>query len=190
MPLDNSLNVAELLQRLGVKGDSLGSAPLLESVRLNLAIGDLSQLVPPVAGPYGGASLRRVSGAATVNKWSLQCWAPGGLRVQTIDLATNTNFIFNVWMSQLSPFGSPVVSAQHNFSFGQQVLSFFHSFPLAAAVAPANTFTINRGGPYSGTVFENWIGPGEFFNIESETTNTTQELSISWKEYPGALNPG
>lgn len=190
MALDNTLNISELLRRIGVKGDSLGSAPLLESLRLSLLIGDLSDLVPPVAGPYGGASLRRSSGIATVNKWNLACSAPGGLRVQTIDSSSNTNYVFNVWVTQVNPFGALAASTSHNFSFGQEVRSEFRSYVLSAAVAPGGTFILNRGGPMIGRVFENWVGPGEFFNIESETSNVDQEISISWKEYPAALNPG
>lgn len=188
MPLNNSLNVAELLRRLGVVGDSLGSAPLLEALRMSLTIGDLSDLVPPVGVPMAGAARFTASGVGTFNKWSLECRSPGGLKVKTIfSQQTNT---FDVWVTEGSPFGVIIASAAHNFSFGQAALSLFHSHTPAASVNPADTFQI-RGGlqPSIGVHLLNWVGPGEFFNIESTQGNVNETMVISWKEYPAGINP-
>jgi len=188
MPIDNSLNVSELFRRLGAKGDSLGSAPLLESLRLNLQIGDLSDLVPPVGVPLGGAAIFSTSAVATMNKWTLQCRSPGGLTVRK--LASETTAALDVWISAANPFGGIVLSAVHNFSFRQPALSLFSSHTPAAKVAPANTFRIQ--GPQQPSIasdFDNWVGPGEFLNIEAEGANNTQVIAITWKEYPAALNP-
>lgn len=189
MPIDNSLNVSELFRRLGIKGDSLGSAPLLESLRLSLLIGDLSQLVPPLAGPYAGANHPLTSGVGTVNKWSLECRSPGGLRVQTVH-AENSQ-VYNVWVTPVSPFGAILTTAVHNFSFGQAAQSVFHRHTPAAGVSPANAFRLEIAVPSRlPENFQTWIGPGEFFNIEAINTNISQVMTISWQEYPGALNPG
>lgn len=189
MPLDNSLNVSEMLRRLGVKGDSLGSAPLLESLRLSLNIGDLSQLVPPVAGPFGGMAQALTSGVATVNKWSLHCRSPGGLRVQT--LHSDDALTYGVWITPASPFGAILASDAHNYSFGQNVLSVFEAATPAAPVVPARVFRLREAATsILPPGFQNWVGPGEFFNIEALNNSVVQEISISWQEYPGAINPG
>lgn len=186
---DNSLNVSELFRRLGVKGDSLGSAPLLESLRLNLLIGDLSQLVPPLAGPFAAAAIGLTSGAATRNKWSLQCRSPGGLRVQT--LHSDDNLVFFVFVTDADPFGAILSSAAHDFSFGQTAQSIFNAHTPAVAVAPVNAYRLYEGIPtVLPSEFETWVGPGQFFNIESLNNNVQQVMSISWREYPGAISPG
>jgi len=187
MGLENSLNVSELLRRLGVKGDSLGSAPLLESIRLSLLIGDLSNLVPPVGTPFGAVAIQTTSGVGTNNKWTLQCRNPGGLRVMTLEGNTGD---FNMWVTAANPFGAVVVAAQNDFAFGQAVQSDFRSHTPAAPVAPANVFQF--GGAFPSTLidrFENWLGPGDTFNIEAEGQNVNQTMRISWKEYPAGLNP-
>ncbi len=188
MPLDNSLNVSELLRRLGVKGDSLGSAPLLESLRLNLMIADLSQLVPPLRGPIGGATIAQNAGAGFFNQWTLECRAPGGLEVQTLQTVTNGSFALFITPARVT--GAAIQTAQHNYSFGQAVDSIFTTAVTAARVAPTFAFQLRLGQPSYGTFFQNWVGPGEFFNIEANVTNTTETIMISWKEYPAALNPG
>ena len=187
MGLDNNLNVSELLRRLGVKGDSLGSAPLLESLRLTLNIGDLSDLVPPVGVPMGAATISVGSGIGTVNSWSLASRSPGGLIVESVESATGS---YNVFVTGALVFGAVVTTAAHNFSFGQAVQSQFRSHAAAAAVAPANAFSF--GGAFPSILvrgFDNWVGPGEFFNIEARAQNTTEEIVITWKEYPAGLNP-
>jgi len=187
MGLENSLNVSELFRRLGVKGDSLGSAPLLESIRLSLLIGDVSNLVPPVGTPFGGVAIQTTSGVGTNNKWTLQCQSPGGLRVMTLECNTGD---INVFVTAANPFGAVVTTAAHSFAFAQPVLSAFRSHALAGAVAPASVFQF--GGAFPSTLidrFENWVGPGESFNIEAAGQNVNQTMRISWKEYPGAISP-
>lgn len=189
MPLDNTLNVSELLRRLGVKGDSLGSASLLEALRMNIIIADHSGLVPPLGVPIAAASLQTTSGVATFNKWSLQPRSAGGLQVTTI--RTTTNRVFRIFVTDANVFGAIVTAALHNFSFGQEAQSVFAAHTPAAAVAPANSFEIQQNQqPSIGIEFPNWIGPGQFFNIEAEGANASEEISISWKEYPAGLNPG
>jgi len=187
MGLDNTLNVSELLRRLGVKGDSLGSAPVLESLRLSLSIADLSYLVPPLGVPIGWAGVTLTSGVATFNKWSLRVQSPGGAKVLSLGALVNNRF--NIFVTDLSPFGAPTVDAGHNFSFGQAVVSSFSGFAPAALAAPLDVFEITGARMPMGPELDNWIGPGQFFNIESRTVNTTEKLNIVWKEYPGALNP-
>jgi len=190
MGLDNNLNVSELLRRLGVKGDSLGSAPLLESLRLTLNIGDLSELVPPVAAPHGGAALTNVSGVGTFNKWSMRCLAPGGARI--LMLTANPPANYRVWISPTNEQGAVAATiVGDDFSFEQFVQSEFRvHVPIGAIAGPPGAFIIqgtNEARTYSN--FHAWVGPGEFFNIESEVDNTNQTVSIFWQEYPGALNP-
>ncbi len=188
MPLNNSLNTAEMLRRLGVKGDSQGSMALLESLRLNLIVGDLSDLVPPVGVPIAGATLGSVSGVATFNKWALQCRSPGGLTVLVLN--ADTGNIFDIWVEDANPFGGVVVAEVADFSFGQTALSLFSTHVPAAKVAPAATYRIHGTQTAIPTNFESWIGPGEFLNVESGSSNVVEAISILWKEYPGALNPG
>lgn len=187
MGLDNNLNISELLRRLGVKGNSLGSAPLLESLRLTLSIGDLSDLVPPVGVPLGAASISSTSGVGTVNAWSLASRSPGGLTVERVETAVGN---YDVFVTDTDPFGAVAVTAAFNFSFGQAVQSAFRSHTPGAAVAPANVFGF--GGAFPSILvrgFDNWVGPGQFFNIEDRSQNNSHEIFIAWKEYPAALNP-
>ena len=187
MGLNNSLNVSELLRRLGVKGDSLGSAPLLESLRLTLNIGDLADLVPPVGVPLGGASLQLGSGLGTVNSWSLRCNSPGGLTVLTLDSSTGDHDIF---VTDADPFGAVLETAAFNFAFQQTVQSVFLLHVPATKVAPVDAFGF--GGAFPSILvrgFETWIGPGQFFNIEARGQNVVQDMRIAWKEFPAGLNP-
>ncbi len=187
MGIDNTLNISELLRRIGVKGDSLGSAPLLESLRLTLNIGDLSDLVPPIGVPMGGAAAPSTSGVGTVNKWSLESRSPGGLRVTRIEVAASD---FNVWITPTNALGAVADFTRHSFSFGQVPLSQFNRHIVAAAVAPVRVFAF--GGAFPSILtrgFDNWVGPGEFFNIEARAQNNTQEMRIMWTEYPAGLNP-
>lgn len=189
MPLDNSLNVAELLRRLGIKGDSLGSMPLLESLRLTLSIGDFSQLMSPLAGPIGGADIASVSAAGTMNKWSLQCQAVGGLKVSSLKFSNN--LFYDVWITGVNPFGAitggPIV---HDYSFGRFAQSSFTSHTPAAKVAPVGVVRVQ---PWILSVlisdFPNWVGPGEFLNIENTTNNNSANVAIMWQEYTAGLNP-
>lgn len=190
MPLDNSLNVSELLRRIGVKGDSLGSAPLLESMRMSLIVGDLSQLVPPLMGPIGGGSIIRTGGAGNRNKWSLQARSAGGLRILSLRMTGGGSV--RLFVTPVNVLGVQAVLADQSFSFGQPVQSFFTAHIAAAATAaPVNSPEMQQGQqPGMGWQFPNWIGPSEFFNIEGEGVNQTEEITIWWMEYPGALNPG
>lgn len=189
MPLDNHLNTSELLRRLGLKGDSLGSMPLLESLRLSLNIGDLSDLVPPVRVPIGAANIPSTSGVATVNRWALRCMSPGGLTVTR--LSTLSARTYNLFVSLGNPFGSPAIEAAHNFSFEQPARSAFFSATPFAKVAPAFAYTRSIGNQaLSALDFDNWVGPGEFFAIEGNTFSVSENMAIMWKEYPAALNPG
>jgi len=190
MPLDNTLNVSELLRRLGVKGDSLGSASLLEALRLNIMIADMSQLVPPMVGAMGGAALQISSGVGNFNNWSLLCRAPGGLRVTTI--RSTTNRAFDLFVGPTLLFDA-VVTNQIGFSYasGQITQSAFRTHtPTVAKNLPNNTLEMGQNQrPNFGIMFDNYVGPGEFFMIESEGTNSSEEIVISWTEYPGAISP-
>ncbi|HEU01332.1 MAG TPA: hypothetical protein ENH89_13490 [Aurantimonas coralicida] len=189
MPLDNSLNISELLRRLGVKGDSLGSAPLLESLRLSLLIGDLSDLVAPVGVPFGAAALSSTSAIGTFNKWSLLARSAGGLMLLSAEaLPSNT---FDMWMTEINTLGGTVLTAAHNFSFRQNVDSQFLTHPPGVKVAPAGAFRI-YGALHTvlPTGFPNRLGPGDQINIESVAANNVETISISWKEYPAGINPG
>lgn len=189
MPLDNNLNVSELLRRLGVKGDSLGSAPLLESLRLSLQIGDLSNLVPPVPVPLGGASIGQNPGVGNVNKWSLLCRSPGGLVVNTLQSSANNNY--RTLITDGLIFGAVVTSApQLNYASGQNTLSVFRTHTPGVVDLPNFAFELRLLPPGMGIEFQNYVGPGASFNIESIGTNVTETISISWKEYPAGINPG
>lgn len=189
MPLDNSLNVSELLRRLGVKGDSLGSAPLLEALRMSMVVADLSQLVAPLRGPLGAATLVRTSGVGTVNNWFFESRAPGGCTVLEINNRTSGNF--RVGIGPVNLFGVLAVTAANNFASGQVVDSQFSAAAAAAAVLPGTFWQIHGSGNATmGAMFDNWIGPAEFMLIEGIATNTTETMTIRWKEYPGAISPG
>jgi len=188
MGLQNTLNVSEVLRRLGVKGDSLGSAPLLESLRLSVNIADLADLLPPLAVPIGGAAITSGSGIGLVNSWSINSSSPGGLTVERVEVAAGN---YTAFITDLSPFLAVATTAANDFAFGQNVRSRFRSHVAAAAVAPANTFSF--GGAFPSILvrgFDNWAGPGQFFNIEEIGQNSTRTMSITWREYPAALSPG
>lgn len=189
MPLDNTLNTSELLRRLGVKGDSQGSVSLLEALRLNLIIGDLSDLVPPVGVPFAGSALTGTSAVATFNKWTLHSNNVGGLTVR--ELRADAGGGFDVWITDTSPFGTALLSGVSEFGFGQNSQSLFFALTPAAKVAPPGSFRIQGIATAElGRNFDNWVGPSQFFNIEAVAPNLTQTMSISWKEYTAALNPG
>jgi len=187
MPLDNSLNVSELLRRLGVKGDSMGSASLLEALRLNLIVGDLSDLVPPTVVAMGGAAIAQNGGVGGFNKWSLLCRAPGGLVVTT--LQTSTNNTYNLFISDTPIFGAIVQDMGFDYATGQNILSSFTTHTTGVRVLPNLTYQLRQLAPSFGTHFEHYVGPGASFNIEAANDNITQTISISWKEFPGAISP-
>lgn len=188
MPLDNTLNVSELLRRLGVKGDSQGSASLLEALRLNLIIGDMSDLLPPLRSPRGGASMGTISAVGVFNKWSLQVRSPGGATV--LMLSADSANIFDLWITPANVLGAALTTSAENYSFGQAVDSIFTNHVAGAKATPPRVFVLQGLDPMIDSNFEIWIGPGEFFNVESRTANQDERIAILWKEYPAALNPG
>ncbi len=188
MPLNNSLNVSELLRRLGVKGDSLASAPILESLRLVLNIGDVSDLVPPVPVPIGGAAISQNGGVGGFNKWNLTCRAPGGLIVNT--LQTTTNNTYAILISPVLLFGAVVQSSAFNYASGQFVQSVFTTHTTGVRVLPNLTFELRQAQPSWSPHFEHYVGPGDHFMIEANNDNITQGMIITWKEFPGAISPG
>jgi len=189
MPMDNTLNVSELLKRLGVSGDSMGSAPLLDSMRLGITLADLSDLVPPVATPSAAASNGQNSGIGTFNQWTLRAGAGGGLRVTGLQ-SDSAGQTFRVWLSAADPFGNSAAVAHADLTFQNPAQSvFFANTPPEAAQFPlAHTFVLN---PDLDTCIRrgNWVGPGQFFNIEATIANVFQRIAISWTEYPAFLNP-
>ena len=189
MTMNNSLNVSELLKRLGVVGDSLGSAPLLEAMRLSINLADLSDLVPPIAVPVGGAFNQALSLLTQFNKWTLHSRAPGGLKVVWFG-NEDSGDQYKFWVTEVDPFIGSVGVPGANFSFGQDAVSVFFNAPAGVAVAPPGAI-LARGGNVAFPFMEgNWIGPGQFFNIEAQQDNQASEVaSIMWKEYPGMLNP-
>ncbi len=190
MPMDNSLNVSELLKRLGVVGDSKGSAPLLNELRLAIQIADMSQLVAPLAGPMVGASDQSTSGGGLFNKWAIRCQSPGGLTVG--EIVSNSERDYFVFVLDFDPFVGSVVEPICNMSFGQPAQSQFINAPAAAAVAlaHANRFIIRTDDKTQQVMNFNWIGPGEFFCIESRAAGVNTELmSVVWREYPAMVNP-
>lgn len=188
MPMDNTLNISEMLRRLGVKGDSKAAAPLLESLRLSLQIGDLSDLVPPVPVPIGGAAIGQNGGVGGFNKWSLTARSPGGLVVNT--LQTTTNNTFSLLVGPTLFFGAEIQSSQFPYASGQLVQSFFVTHTTGARVLPNLTMQLRQLPSVMGRSFENYVGPGEHFMIEANNDNITQTIMITWKEFPGAISPG
>lgn len=192
MPMVNSLNVSELLKRLGVVGDSQGSASLLDALRMTVQIADLTDLVPPLRSPMAAVDDGTFSGVGTSNGWTLQCNSPGGLTVMKMAVDAGTGW--RIWITDVDPFvGSVIVPRKVELVFGQATLSEFFDHAAAAAVAPANSLRVNPTAANSTNHLwspGNWVGPGQFFNIESTRTNISNEfMSISWREYPGAINP-
>lgn len=189
MPMDNSLNVSELLKRLGVVGDSKASAPILDELRLTVSLADLSDLVPPLGVAIGGGSIPVTSGVGTFNKWTLHSRSAGGLRVNFVGNEVNAD-AYRFWVTDADPFVGSVVTAHANFSFENPAISEFMAAPAAASVSPLGSF-IARGAIMSAPFqLGNWIGPGQFFNVEAQQANQAAEVvSIMWREYPAALNP-
>lgn len=190
MPLKNTLNISELLKRMGVVGDSLGSAELLEQLRLGVNVADLSQLVPPLRGPSGAGFQHVVPGANNVSNWSLQCRSQGGLQILTAHLNTtpNNSNTVDIFITTTVPWTPLAVVAQQQFSFGQvtdSVMTVGTTEP-PLAIASAVRSPHNR---LANLVKDIWLGPGLFLNFESSLINNPVGLSISWKEYPGAINP-
>lgn len=188
MPMKNSLNVSELLKRLGVVGDSMGSADLLDAMRMTVQIADLSALVPPVGTPITAVSSQASSGAGNNNKWTLHCRSPGGLRVNQLEGESGRRY--RAWVTTVDPFVGSVAVAPVNLSFEQVGLSVFFNAPAAPPLAPANALRLR--GPNATEVFEqgNWIGPGEFLNFEATSIQVAAEiLTVTWREYPAMINP-
>jgi len=188
MPMDNALNISELLKRLGVVGDSKASAPLLEGLQMGVHLADFSQLVAPLSGPITGSFRTQSSAFGLFNAWSLASHAVGGLIVH--ECQTNSNAIFSIWVSDTDPFPAAApIEPNGQFAFGQVGVSQFRSTsgvflpePGKITTRGANIALIIRGA--------NWIGPGQFFNIQSTRSNQNNEhMSIVWREYPAALNP-
>jgi len=187
MTIANSLNVSELLKRMGVSGDSLGSAPLLDALRLTVNLADFKDLIPPLAVPMAGVHHSAGSGVATFNKWTLNARSPGGLRVN--EIMSNSAAAIRMWISATDPFVGSVAVATAQMVFGQTARSVFFNAPAAAAVAPAGHYVL-RSFPAGRLLDGMWVGPGEFFNLEGDTDNIGSQLvTLSWTEYPAALNP-
>lgn len=187
MPLQNSLNVSELLKRLGVVGDSKGSASVLEELRLSINLADLSDLVPPLATPVAGSQWIRTSGVATFNKFTLHCRSPGGLTVQK--LGTNGGTDWDIWVSDTDPFPDSIERPRADFSFRQPSLSAFFNATPAGKVAPGETIILHGFILDELLHTDNWVGPGQFFNMEALSDNVGQRITIMWKEFPAAINP-
>lgn len=188
MPMDNALNVSELLKRLGVVGNSKGSAPLLDALRLGITIADLSDLVPPLQGPIGGFSQRVSSGAGDSNKWTLNSRAAGGLRINSM-MGEGTG-LWRVWITDADPFVGSASQPLTQLAFGQTVESRVLNAPASPAIAPAGALILRSNAIGEPLQHGNWIGPAQFFNIESFRTSVAGELlTFTWREYPAALNP-
>lgn len=190
MPMNTTLNVSELLKRLGVVGDSLGSAPVLEQLRLGVSIADLSQLVPPLRGPVGSGSAVQTSGIGNLNKWSVQSRAQGGIQILSMESSgvVTGQKEFRVSITDVSPFGAATPIAIQQFSFGQVADSVMAIHPAAALQSPVSAVRVNFMWlqEFSKNI---WVGPGLFLNVESVFLNNTEVMEITWKEYTGALNP-
>lgn len=190
MPMDNSLNVSELLKRIGVVGDSLGSAPLLEEMRPVVQVADLSDLVAPYAVPRAGAGEISTAGAGNFNKWALHCRSPGGALIE--QLGSNGARAFHIWISDANAFvAGSAVTSKADITGGQPTLSDFILGTPSPQDRPAGAFYRARFGDDSGSLYINsYIRPGQFFNIESGTSNETSQIfSLIWKEFPGAISP-
>jgi len=190
MPMKNTFNVSELLKRLGVVGDSQGSAELLDQLRLGIQIADLTQLVPPLRGPIGAGSAHIIPGVGNAPNWSLQCRAPGGLQMLTADLVTTPNNTseLSIFITAANPWAAPAVVPQEQFAFGQVADSVLTTGTPVPVLAPASAIVIPHGEA-TALVKNIWLGPGLFLNFENNLLNNPMEFALSWLEYPGMLNP-
>jgi len=190
MPMDNTLNVSELLKRLGVVGDSQASASLLDQIRMVMNIADLSRLVPPLVGPIAAGSVTSTSDPITICKFNLNARSQGGLQLISIISSTDLPLVKNyfIWITDVNPFGALTPGPFENLSFGQVAESVLSVAPIGANVAPASA--VLTTGRYLHLFGQNiWLGPGQFLNVESETMDTEEKLTFTWAEYTGGLNP-
>jgi len=187
VPIENTLNVSEFLKRLGVVGDSAATMPMLEALRLTVNLGDFSDLVPPVGTPFAAASVRHTSPGGQATFFQLFCGSPGGLMVTAINAKLNNEF--DIWVSDSQDFGALAgVETHEELAFGQTSLSVV-SFGAGAKVSPASAVR-TRGTDNAQMLSHNWIGPGQFFNCEAVAVGVTNhDVAVSWKEYPGGINP-
>jgi len=191
MPMENNLNVSELLKRIGVVGNSQASAALLDQLRLSINIANLDHLVPPVGVPVASAQDDNVSGVAVANGWALQCRSAGGLTVLgVIDNNSNTNQYYR-WVTDTNPFAASAPSPHANFTFGQPAVSVFLVSTPGPIVAPIPAVDQVFGQqasthPLNGEI---WVGPGQFFNVQARQLNVFNSINLIWKEYPAGLNP-
>ena len=190
MPMNNTLNVSELLKRLGVVGDSRGSAEVLEQLRLAVQVADMSQLVPPLRGPIVAGSHDVIPGGGSVGNWSVHCLSAGGLQMLNLypEGQPSNNAEYNFWISVVYPFPNPVVRPVEQLSFGQAGQSEFLTGDTAAAVKPVSAVRGGREDLWR-IAQHAWVGPGLFFNIEHEFVNNPENLAVAWMEFPGAINP-
>ncbi len=188
--MNNTLNISELLKRAGVVGDSLGSAPLLEQLRMGVQIADLSQLVPPLRGPMAAGSRDVIPGTSKFGNWSLRCGSQGGLQILSVigEGSFSSVFGFFAWISDVNPWAAPSVVPLEQLSFEQIATSEMTTGTPGVSVAPASAIFLPRAEM---TLFckDIWLGPGKFLNFELTAPNAPIQLSISWMEYTGALNP-
>ena len=192
MPMDNSLNLSELLKRLGVVGDSKGSAALLDQLRLTVNIANLDDLVPPVGVPVAAALTFNTAGVGVNNGSTIQCLSAGGLIILgVVDNNSTTNQYFR-WISAANPFAASAVVAHADFTFGQPTVSIhFVATPEASAAVvlpPPVDQIISRvaTNPLDGEI---WVGPGQFFNVMARQSNVFNSYCIYWKEITAGLNP-
>jgi len=178
---DSMLNFTEILRRIGVKNRT--GVDLSETVRMTVAAGDLSHLVPPVAVPVAGARASVAALAAAHAQFTLQCNAAGGCFV--IAATDDGPNMFHMWITAASPFGALTSVAAENFAFGQQARSVFAGVTVAgASVAPAASPGARALTFPQISLVPIFVGPGQFFNLEHDTANAAIELSLFWQEIP------
>lgn len=188
--MHNTLNVSQLLKRLGVVGESQSHAALLDQLRMVVNISDLSRLVPPLVGPVGSSSSDETSAVGSFNKWSLQARSQGGLQVLSMSTSgvPSLQKLFLISITSSNPFGALTTIPNQNFSFGQVAESIFSVAPHAGHQLGSSAVEVNA--LYLDAFAKNiWLGPGQFLNVESNFANNTETLQITWAEYTGALNP-
>jgi len=191
MPMNNSLNVSELLKRLGVVGDSQGSAALLDQLRLSINIANLDHLVPPVGVPVAAGFNQVTAAVGDANGWSVQCQSAGGMTILGQADQNNPANQYFMWVTDASPWVASTILGHADFTFQQPAVSLFHRKDPGVAVFPDPNVNLMRSefmstSPMNGQV---WAGPGQFFNVEARQTGVFNNMSIMWKEYPGAINP-